>query len=355
MGPSDSTCLARHFKKKPDLRSTQVMADAIVNASDVASFKAEVEKDRLTVVHFWASWAVQCEPMDEAMTILAAELPHVGFIRVEAETVPEVSMEHEVAAVPTFIFFRQNKVLDRIEGAKAADTSKRIRELAKQDKAGPDLPKTTLPKADKPKEPLDERLKKLVNSSKCILFMKGDPVAPRCGFSRQTVELLNSLNAEYATFDILGDEEVRQGLKTFLNWPTYPQLYIDGEFIGGIDIMKEMNESNELEPVLPKKKDLNTTLKSLINKAPLMVFMKGDPETPKCGFSNQLMHILKEVDLPFSTFDILSDEEVRQGLKKFSDWPTYPQVYVNGELIGGLDIIKDLKESGDLVTTLKGQ
>jgi len=292
--------------------------------------------------------------MDEAMTILAAELPHVGFVRVEAEAVSEVSMEHEVAAVPTFIFFRQNKVLDRIEGAKAADTSKRIRELAKQDKAGSDLPKTALPKADKPKEPLDQRLKKLVNSSKCILFMKGDPVAPRCGFSRQTVELLNSLNAEYATFDILGDEEVRQGLKTFSNWPTYPQLYIDGDFIGGIDIMKEMNESNELEPVLPKKKDLNTTLKSLINKAPLMVFMKGDPETPKCGFSNQLMHILKEVDLPFSTFDILSDEEVRQGLKKFSDWPTYPQVYVNGELIGGLDIIKDLKESGDLVPTLKG-
>ena len=66
------------------------------------------------------------------------------------------------------------------------------------------------------------------------------------------------------------------------------------------------------------------------------------------------MHILKETDLPFSTFDILSDEEVRQGLKKYSDWPTYPQVYVNGELIGGLDIIKDLKESGDLVSTLKG-
>merc|ERR1712029_935243 len=195
---------------------------------------AEVEKDRLTVVHFWASWAVQCEPMDEAMKILAAELPHVGFVRVEAEAVSEVSMEHEVAAVPTFIFFRQNKVLDRIEGAKAADTSKRIRELAKQDKARSDLPKTALLKADKPKEPLEQRLKKLVNSSKCILFMKGDPVAPRCRFSRQTVELLNSLNAEYATFDILGDEGVRQGLKTFSNWPTYPQLYIDGDFIGGI-------------------------------------------------------------------------------------------------------------------------
>ena len=64
--------------------------------------------------------------------------------------------------------------------------------------------------------------------------------------------------------------------------------------------------------------------------------------------------IFQETGIPFSTFDILEDDEVRQGLKKFSDWPTYPQVYVNGELIGGLDIVKDLKESGDLESTLKG-
>ena len=62
--------------------------------------------------------------------------------------------------------------------------------------------------------------------------MKGDRDVPKCGFSRQTIELLNSLDAEYATFDIFSDEEVRQGLKTYSNWPTYPQLYIDGELIG---------------------------------------------------------------------------------------------------------------------------
>jgi len=67
------------------------------------------------------------------------------------------------------------------------------------------------------------------------------------------------------------------------------------------------------------------------------------------------MGILKEINIEFDTFDILSDEEVRQGLKTFSNWPTYPQVYVKGELIGGLDIIKELQESGDLVPTLKGE
>merc|ERR1719300_713659 len=67
------------------------------------------------------------------------------------------------------------------------------------------------------------------------------------------------------------------------------------------------------------------------------------------------MEIFKEAGVQFQTFDILSDEEVRQGLKKYSNWPTYPQVYVKGELIGGLDIIKELKEGGELVATLKGE
>ena len=89
-------------------------------------------------------------------------------------------------------------------------------------------------------------------------------------------------------------------------------------------------------------------------------FFAGDRTTPKCGFSRQLMEILADTTvsgkaLEFSTFDILSDEEVRQGLKTFSNWPTYPQVYAKGELVGGLDIIKELKEGGELEGALLGQ
>jgi len=149
--------------------------------------------------------------------------------------------------------------------------------------------------------------------------------------------------------------QVRQGLKSYSNWPTYPQLYLEGELIGGLDIIKEMVESGELQTMLPKKVSLESRLKSLTHQAPVMVFMKGDPSQPKCGFSKQLMPILQETKVPFSTFDILTDEEVRQGLKTFSNWPTFPQVYVKGELIGGLDIIKELVEAGDLASTLKGE
>ena len=140
---------------------------------------------------------------------------------------------------------------------------------------------------------------------------------------------------------------MRQGLKTYSNWPTYPQLYIDGDLIGGLDIVKEMIESGDIQDILPTKVKLEDRLKALINKAPVVIFMKGHPGEPKCGFSRQLMELLKESapEVKFDTFDIFSDEDVRQGLKTYSNWPTYPQLYVKGELVGGLDIIKELSKT----------
>mmetsp|Transcript_5610 Transcript_5610/g.13199 ORF Transcript_5610/g.13199 Transcript_5610/m.13199 type:complete len:86 (-) Transcript_5610:31-288(-) len=84
-----------------------------------------------------------------------------------------------------------------------------------------------------------------------------------------------------------------------------------------------------------------------------MIFVKGLPSPPKCRFSRQMIELLDESGVPYDAFNILEDNEVRQGLKEFSNWPTYPQLYVKGELIGGLDICKELAEDGDLVDTLK--
>jgi Grx4 family monothiol glutaredoxin len=185
-----------------------------------------------------------------------------------------------------------------------------------------------------------------------MLFMKGAPAAPQCGFSRQIVDILNKEGIKFHSFNILDDEEVRQGLKEYSNWPTYPQLYVKGKLIGGLDIVREMAEEGELKSVIPVEKDLNTRLGELINTAPVMLFMKGTPEKPQCGFSRQIVDILNNQKVKFSSFNILSDEEVRQGLKTYSNWPTYPQLYSKGKLIGGLDIVKDLVEEGTLQDSL---
>ncbi len=94
------------------------------------------------------------------------------------------------------------------------------------------------------------RFEQLVNQHPIMLFMKGSRTDPRCGFSRKVVDTLGELGVDYGTFDILNDDSVRQGLKDYSNWTTYPQLYIKGEFIGGCDIVLEMHQSGELKQVI---------------------------------------------------------------------------------------------------------
>jgi monothiol glutaredoxin len=91
-----------------------------------------------------------------------------------------------------------------------------------------------------------ERIASIVNGADVMLFMKGSPLFPQCGFSSRAVAILNHLGVEFESTDVLQDQEVRQGIKAFSDWPTIPQLYVKGEFVGGSDIMMEMYESGEL-------------------------------------------------------------------------------------------------------------
>ena len=97
---------------------------------------------------------------------------------------------------------------------------------------------------------------------------------------------------------------------------------------------------------------LQQRIEQLIGSSPVFVFMKGTKLMPQCGFSNNVVQILHALGVPFETFDVLSDMEVRQGIKEFSDWPTIPQVYLNGEFLGGSDILIEMYNSGELRETL---
>lgn len=90
------------------------------------------------------------------------------------------------------------------------------------------------------------RIAEIVAKSDVLLFMKGSPLFPQCGFSSRAVAILNHLGADFESVDVLQDQGIRQGIKAFSDWPTIPQLYVKGEFIGGSDIMMEMYESGEL-------------------------------------------------------------------------------------------------------------
>ena len=98
-----------------------------------------------------------------------------------------------------------------------------------------------------------DRITGLVENNDVVLFMKGTALFPQCGFSSRAVAILNHLGVQFESVDVLQDQGVRQGIKAFSDWPTIPQLYVDGEFIGGSDIMMEMYESGELAQLLTDK------------------------------------------------------------------------------------------------------
>lgn len=313
----------------------------------------------LVVIHFWASWCKPCATLDKVLEELAKkhEGKKVTFVRVEAEACPEVSEKHKISVVPTFLLLRGGSC-ERIEGAKTAELVGAVnRALEGGDGGVTSAPAAASSSAEKQEEELRARLHKLVNHAPVMLFMKGTPAAPQCGFSRQAVELLSKTGARYSSFNILEHPDVRAGLKKVYNWPTFPQLYCEGSLVGGLDVLKELAEEDSLKTSLPaaafeaeKAAEGAIDFAALTSRSPVMLFMKGSPQHPKCGFSSSMVTLLAESGVRnYDSFDILSDERVRAGLKEYSQWPTFPQLYVQGKLLGGLDVVRDMVEDDALI------
>ena len=153
--------------------------------------------------------------------------------------------------------------------------------------------------------------------------------------------------------------------------------YVRGELMGGLDILKETASEGSLREDWDiadlavagasgdgaenggagnsPEESLDDRLRKLVNRHGVMLFMKGLPSNPQCGFSRQIVEILDATGVPYDAFNVFEDEDVRQGLKEFSDWPTYPQLYLNGELLGGLDIVREMQETGELGEMLRGE
>jgi Grx4 family monothiol glutaredoxin len=164
--------------------------------------------------------------------------------------------------VPTFIILRGHTLLGRIPGADAPALTQAVAKhatapaynpLSRTDNApakASSVAPVGLDEKNETQEELNDRLRKLMNQSKVVLFMKGNPEVPRCGFSRKISGLLKDNKIEFTSFDILTDESVRQGLKVLNDWPTFPQLIVNGELVGGLDIVQEMVETGEFSEAL---------------------------------------------------------------------------------------------------------
>jgi len=230
--------------------------------------------ERVSVLYFYADWAEPCASMTQVISALSEQHKTALFLNIEAEALPEISESFEVDEVPYTIVLRGHTLLGRVSGAQpkvladeiAKHTSpaaslRSSQPLSKTDQK-PEAPLTSYtPSGDAGKssgvDPLEEtpeqlvaRCHEIMKQQPVMLFMKGNPDAPRCGFSQKTVNLLREQKVEFGWFDILEDEAVRQELKKINDWPTFPQIIVQGELIGGIDILKEMVDNGEFQELL---------------------------------------------------------------------------------------------------------
>lgn len=207
--------------------------------------------------------------------------PRIAFLSLDAEEVSEISEKYNVTQVPLVVLQKDGKVADAITGTDANKVRNAVEKHAGSSITGAQG-KANLPPAQKvirPPQSVDEpALQHHTNGS--ATSSKDAP------------------SSDLAT-------------------PDRPS--------------GEVNQTN--------KEELHARLAELVKAAPVMLFMKGTPSSPQCGFSRQIVSMLREKGVRYGFFNILADDEVRQGLKEFSDWPTFPQVYVGGELVGGLDIV----------------
>ncbi|EZF31651.1 monothiol glutaredoxin [Trichophyton mentagrophytes] len=256
-----------------------------------ASFQTHISSlppSALLVLFFHTPWAAPCTQMRTVLQTLASLYkpttpPSISFISVDAEELAEISEQYEVTAVPFVVLSRNNKIIENISGSNPI----KVREAIEKHYQDPSSAGTTdkqsipppleavprkidetqqndqIPQAPQPagqgsngasgraaapeassKEELFARIGELVKAAPVMLFMKGTPSVPQCGFSRQLVAILRENSVKYGFFNILADDDVRQGLKEFADWPTFPQLWVRGELVGGLDIVKEEIEAN---------------------------------------------------------------------------------------------------------------
>lgn len=303
---------------------------------DVASPLHDIQ-GRACVVCYTSWDVVQSGPSRKMIQVVAAlSKPHLRLMKMDCELFESMCDVYKVQVIPTLLLVLNGHLVARAEGAiKASEVAKLLAKFGDEDEDIEGLEEEAIEK-----QLFEQRLKQLITTAPVMVFMKGNPDAPRCGFSRKVCQLLIQNNIDFASFDILHDRAVREGLKKFADWPTYPQVYKFGELLGGLDILEQ--SVDDLKDV--KQQSVDNKLTKLTSSAPVVLFMKGSPDQPRCGFSRSLCAILRERALDFKSFDVLHDDELRQGLKTFSNWPTFPQVYINATFVGGLDIVSQLHQ-----------
>lgn len=259
----------------------------IKTPQDFSSHTDSLPPTTLLVISFQTPWAAPCAQQTLILRTLASSYPLqtppvISFLSIDAEALPDISESFDVTAVPYLVLQRDGKVLETVSGSDAAKVREAVEKHAGK---GGNTGKLGLPPA-----------------------LETTP--------RKEEEATDGRNGEAQT-----------------NGASASNL---SKYAPGAN---DPATAPEMSSSAGQTEELNKRLAELVKAAPVMLFMKGTPSTPQCGFSRTLVGLLREKGVRYGFFNILADEDVRQGLKVWADWPTFPQLWMGGELVGGLDIV----------------
>lgn len=202
--------------------------------------------------------------------------------------------------------------------------------------------------------PIYSDLNKILSNDKLILFVtsnfEGQEVEAKR--SDDTKRFLQLKGLDFKLIDLKEVPSIKKGIQASTSEETQlPILFYEGKpLLAGQELLDKAKSDDNMKSIIDVscyRGDTNSLLTRLVNMRPLMIFIKGTPSNPQCGFTRTLLGILDNLNLDYGFFNILQDEFIRENLKHYSNWKTYPQVYLKGELVGGLDIIKEMIEEGE--------
>ena len=259
--------------------------------SDYDSLISSNPPTALIVLSFHTPWAAPCAQQTLILRTLASSYPpqqppNISFLSIDAEALPDISESFDVTAVPYLVLQRDGKVLETVSGSDAT----------------------------KVREAVEKHAGKGGNTGKL-----GLPPALETTSRKEEAGAQEGINGH--TTNGGSEEKPASDLSKYAPGASDPAT------------------APEMSSTQGQTEELDQRIAELVKAAPVMLFMKGTPSTPQCGFSRTLVSILREKGVRYGFFNILADEDVRQGLKRWADWPTYPQLWCGGDLVGGLDIV----------------
>lgn len=201
-----------------------------------------------------------------------------------------------------------------------------------------------------------EKLKKSIESHNVVLAVQGGAENTEQEEGKQLVTLCKANFKDYVIIDSKQfDENLLAHLKESHLGSPINVAFINSEPISSVEALQKYIEENHqsIQKSKTEQEIIFEQLEAITKRSRIMLFMKGTPDHPQCGFSQRVVDTLNKYSIPYGHFNILSDPLVREKLKDYSKWPTYPQLYVNGKLVGGHDIIMELHNDGDLQDILK--